>query len=200
MKDCQYYPITIVQARYGGTYEGAEWLAFNRYPENLPEDWDGDDMSCNEFWTETREFIGKGGSPQLAYTDLLEKLKERADIIPLKKENKMSYDISLLTPCCGCIGHLLENLGEQGGTYIIGGTTNAELNVTFNYANHFNFRGLDGREAKLTIPELEEVVEKLGTERASDYWSPTTGNVGYACSLLLKMAKDLPTHIWEVNA
>ena len=72
------------------------------------------------------------------------------------------------------------------------GTTSAELNVTYNYSKHFSFRFLHGRTAKEVVILLEYLVDKLGTERAEDYWEATPGNAGYAINILLSWAKQHP--------
>lgn len=110
----------------------------------------------------------------------------------------MSWDIYLKEKETESIGILSFSI-EEGGTYVLGGTTDAELNVTYNYGKHFRFKEtLDKNPAYKTIPILEETITTLGIERDADYWNPTPGNVGYACSILLKMAKELPDHIWSV--
>lgn len=43
------YPVTIISDRYGDTYSGAPWPAFNLDPENVPEDVAGDDVECMMF-------------------------------------------------------------------------------------------------------------------------------------------------------
>ena len=88
---------------------------------------------------------------------------------------------------------------SEGGTYAVGGTSKAELNVTYNYAVHFSFRGLHGKTGAETIATLQDPVATLGTERDSDYWSSTPGNAGYACSILLSWAQLHPTGRWRVS-
>lgn len=93
----------------------------------------------------------------------------------------------------------------EGGTYALGGTPEAELNVTYNYSEvtrlvGFNFKGsLHGKKAKDTIPILADLVEKLGTTRFENYWAPTPGNAGYAASILLKWAREHPDAHWQVH-
>jgi hypothetical protein len=87
----------------------------------------------------------------------------------------------------------------EGGTLNIFGSSEAEVNVTYNYARHFDFRSLHQRHASETVAELEAAVARLGTERDGDYWSPTEGNAGAACELLLGWAKQHPTAIWRVS-
>jgi hypothetical protein len=88
---------------------------------------------------------------------------------------------------------------EDGGTYAIGGTTQAEINVTYNYARHFDYRALHNHKAADTILALESIVKRLGTERDCDYWAPTPGNAGAACARLLAWAKQHPDAIWKVS-
>ena len=95
---------------------------------------------------------------------------------------------------------------EDGGTYVLGGTDRAELNVTYNYGQvyreaigHNLIDWLDGERAGDTITLLREVVDNLGTERDDDYWAPTPGNAGYAASILLRWAEQHPDEAWAVS-
>ncbi len=91
------YPVTVVQARYSGAYEGAAWLCFPCYPGALSGDldaaglhparraylnpghygdWDGSDIECMLFWEKARAegwLIGYGDTPTAAYSDLVAK-------------------------------------------------------------------------------------------------------------------------------
>jgi len=91
------YPVTIVQSRYSGSYEGADWLCFPCYPGALTGDldaaglhparraylnpghygdWDGSDIECMLFWEKARAegwLIGYGDTPTAAYSDLVAK-------------------------------------------------------------------------------------------------------------------------------
>ena len=87
----------------------------------------------------------------------------------------------------------------EGGTYALGGSDKADLNVTYNYGKHFDFEQLNGKTGKATQKLLDEAVEKLGTIRDHDYWNPTEGNVGRACSILAKWAHQYPKGVWRVN-
>jgi hypothetical protein len=94
---------------------------------------------------------------------------------------------------------------EEGGTYVLGGTTQAELNVTYNYAEHMwkhlgegGLKALHGKKAQDTIETLSKAVEALGTDRDSDYWKSTPGNAGFALSILLSWAKLHPEGEWDV--
>lgn len=109
----------------------------------------------------------------------------------------MSWDISLEDAETGKVAEV-ENHSE-GGTYALGGTKEAELNVTYNYSKHFSFKVLNHQLAQHTIPLLQQKVDALCVERDSDYWLATEGNVGYACSILLGWAKQYPDYIWRVE-
>lgn len=64
------YPITIVKDRYGGTYSGGAFLAFNLPCEEIPLEIDADDVTCYKFWKNTKIKVGKGATPDEALNDL----------------------------------------------------------------------------------------------------------------------------------
>ena len=118
----------------------------------------------------------------------------------------MSYDINLMEngKICQVGNH------TEGGTYVLGGTTCASLNVTWNYSFFFyNFldkrrgiRWLYGKTALKTITRLEKAVEKLTWRMAggiyeNDYWAPTFGNARRPLEVLLGWARAHPNGIWE---
>lgn len=70
------YPVTIVRARYGGTYEGGAWLAFPCDPEKVPLEVSGSDTMCGQFFTTSdAEFIGRGATADEALADLVRRLQ-----------------------------------------------------------------------------------------------------------------------------
>lgn len=100
-----------------------------------------------------------------------------------------------------------------GGTYALGGTNKAWLNITYNY--HTNFKKafknedgihfIEGKTVKETLPLLEEGVNNLGDELPShDYWEATDGNAKIALMQLVTLAKlalqDFPDKelIWRI--
>ncbi len=87
----------------------------------------------------------------------------------------------------------------EGGTYPMGGTNTAELNVTYNYSKHFDFKELDEKTGEEAMQLLMKAVDTLGSKRDNDYWNPTKGNVGYACRILLGWALKNPEAIFTVN-
>ena len=104
---------------------------------------------------------------------------------------------------------------SEGGTRVMGGTTEAELNVTVNYYAQFvkvnlDFRERDsvgrngktaihGKRAGDLIPQLKDAVKTLGTVRDDNYWSSTPGNAGFALSILLRWAELHPDGVFEVH-
>lgn len=89
---------------------------------------------------------------------------------------------------------------QEGGTYVMGGTPEAELNVTYNYSKIFSINEhLNGKIAEETLPLLAQKVAEYGTERDDDYWKPTEGNVGYMLNILHGWAEQHPAYHWEVH-
>ena len=94
---------------------------------------------------------------------------------------------------------------SEGGTYVLGGTDEAQLNITYNYSKFYyevldrkaGLRWLYGKTGRQTAGRLEHAVELLGTERDADYWKATEGNAGYALSILLAWAKAHPDAVWN---
>jgi hypothetical protein len=71
-----YYPVTVVTARYGGTYEPGRWLAFPLDPSRIPPAFAGEDVECMSFWSDYDEPVGGGDSPDDAYADLHRQLSQ----------------------------------------------------------------------------------------------------------------------------
>lgn len=89
---------------------------------------------------------------------------------------------------------------QEGGTQVLGGSTVAELNVTYNYGKYFRFKEeLHGKQAKDVVLTLSRTILRLGTKRDNDYWKSTEGNVGYTCSILLDWASKYPDAWFEVH-
>ena len=99
----------------------------------------------------------------------------------------------------------------DGGTCAIGGSCEAELNITYNYCQYYypflkgylgkkeGLKWLHGKKAKRTIRKLKKAVSVLGIKQDNDYWKSTTGNAGYALSVLLKWAKQHPKAKWRIS-
>lgn len=113
----------------------------------------------------------------------------------------MSYDLHLQDPVTSEVIELDSKHDLRGGTYVLGGTTSAEFNITYNYSEHFRrvfvpvhaterttqfaandglvygIRTLYGMTALNSISVLMRAILMLGTDTHPDYWQPTEGNV-----------------------
>lgn len=116
----------------------------------------------------------------------------------------MSYDISLTDPVSGHTVELDSPHHMRGGTYAVGGTTYAELNVTYNYGEVFRrlfgekgIRSIYGLTGAASIPVLESAASQLSDEVDEDYWQPAEGNVKRALLQLLALARLRPDAVWD---
>lgn len=98
----------------------------------------------------------------------------------------------------------------QGGTQEVPISTQAWLNITYNYSDYYStptkafpndegLKWLHGKKASDTIEYLTYIVPVLGTLRDKDYWKCTAGNAGFALSILLEFARQHPNGIWVVE-
>ena len=69
------YPLTIVSDRYSGVYSGGDFTAWNLDADEVPEQIYSDDSSCLYFFEHTNIPYGRGGSPNEAIADLVNRLK-----------------------------------------------------------------------------------------------------------------------------
>jgi hypothetical protein len=90
-----------------------------------------------------------------------------------------------------------------GGTYVLGGTDEAHINITYNYAPFFQtvfgekgIRTLYGRKVSETIESLLEAVNKLQGEPSDNYWEPTEGNARKALIDCIALALLFPEGTW----
>ena len=116
----------------------------------------------------------------------------------------MSYDIRLKDPVTNNTIQFDEKHHLIGGTYEVGGTTHAWLNITYNYAPHFKrvfgekgIRTLYGMTGADSIPLIEQAVDQLKNDVDENYWKPTEGNAKAALYGLLAFAKMRPDGIWD---
>lgn len=116
----------------------------------------------------------------------------------------MSYDIYLNDPVTGGVIELDEPHQMRGGTYAVGGTTEAWLNVTYNYSDHYyrimgeeGIRTIYGMTGAESIPVLKAAIDELGDDVDPDYWKPTEGNAKRALCNLLALAQMQPDGVWD---
>lgn len=94
---------------------------------------------------------------------------------------------------------------SEGGTLAIGGMTEAELNVTYNYMEVFqlfdwSIRHLHQKCAVDTIEVLNKLADILPCKPyKADYWAPTPGNAGAVVHRLLSWARSHPDAVWRVS-
>ena len=120
------------------------------------------------------------------------------------KENKMSYDINLLDPVTHEVIQFDTPHQIKGGMYCMGGTTEAWINITYNYGQIYRekfgkegIRTIYGMTGAESIPIIQKVIDSLSNETNSDYWTATEGNAKRALYGLLSFAKMRPDGIWD---
>lgn len=115
----------------------------------------------------------------------------------------MSHDISLLDPVTKNVIEFDSPHQIKGGTHALGGTTEAWLNITYNYSEHFisigekGIRSLYGKTGAESIPILQNTIDSLGDDVDDDYWKSTEGNAKQALLGLMAFAKMRPDGIWS---
>jgi hypothetical protein len=92
----------------------------------------------------------------------------------------------------------------RGGTYAMNGTSEAWLNVTYNYAQHFyrtlgerGIRRIYGMTGMESIPILANAAAQLGDDYSDDYWDATEGNAKRALLNLISLASAAPHGVWH---
>lgn len=115
----------------------------------------------------------------------------------------MSYDIDLIDTTTGEPCDLGLDFVDHVGTYVIGGTSDASINITYNYTKTLNraidgsIRSLYGKTGKDSIPILENAISQLGDEMADSYWTECDGNVKRALKKMVAFAKICPDGVWR---
>ena len=107
----------------------------------------------------------------------------------------MSWNVAIIKPDGETLPVERHN---EGGTYVLGGITEAELNVTYNYSKLYHehlglregFRGLDGMSVYDALPFLKRGCDALPDDAGRDYWAPTPGNAGHALHLLKRWCEE----------
>ena len=116
----------------------------------------------------------------------------------------MSYDINLCDPVTRDVLLLDDPHDMRGGTYAMGGTREAHLNVTYNYAGHYKrvlgeggIRTIYGMTGAESIPVLQRAADQLGDDATGNYWDDTEGNAKRALYKLIALAKLRPDGVWD---
>lgn len=116
----------------------------------------------------------------------------------------MSYDIRLKDQVTGETLEVDSPHEIRGGTYQVGGSREAWLNVTYNYGIHFRrvlgkdgIRSIYGKSGAESLPILDAAIHELGNDVDPDYWKPTEGNAKQALIGLRALATLRPDGVWD---
>lgn len=116
----------------------------------------------------------------------------------------MSYDINLCDPVTHDVLELDDPHDMRGGTYAMGGTREAHLNITYNYGAAFRrvlgeggIRTIYGMTGAESIPVLEAAAARLADDATGNYWDATDGNAKRALLQLVALAKLRPDGVWD---
>jgi len=116
----------------------------------------------------------------------------------------MSYDIRLVDPETKEALHLPEKHNLKGGTYCVGGTTEASLNITYNYGEIFSrvlgkqgIRSIYGKTGLESTLMLRDAIAELKDDVNGDYWKATEGNARKALIDVIMLAFACPLGVWE---
>lgn len=115
----------------------------------------------------------------------------------------MSYDIYLYEPGTDAPVEFDDDHYMEGGTYSLGGTREAWLNITYNYSSVFyrvfpdnGIRTIYGMTGSESLPLLEAAIAQLRDDTSEDYWECTEGNAKRALAQLAAMARMRPDGVW----
>lgn len=116
----------------------------------------------------------------------------------------MSYDLNLRDKK-GNVVRFKKPQDISGGTYALGGTTEAWLNITYNYGQIFRkvlgekgIRTLYGMSAIESMPLLKKAISKLGDDVSDNYWDATEGNAKEALKNCVRLAQLSPANsVWD---
>lgn len=119
----------------------------------------------------------------------------------------MSYTIIMIQPDTQEIILLDAPHQMKGGTFVVGGTSEAWLDVTYNYSKFYkkafdNEKGIkiiEGLSGAESIPILKTAIANLGDVKPTkDYWEGNEGNAKIPLRQLLAFAQMRPDGVWEI--
>ena len=117
----------------------------------------------------------------------------------------MSYDVYMCDPVDrDNVIQFDEPHQIKCGTFAVEGTTEAWLNITYNYSDRLyrtmgekGIRSIYGLSGAESIPIIENAIKQLSDDVSEDYWEATEGNVKQALYGLLAFSKLRPDGIWD---
>ena len=125
----------------------------------------------------------------------------------------MGYSIELTSPDTGEVIQMSKTHHMKGSTYVIGGTRDASLNITYNYSGFYHrvfptregtdgqvvggIRYIYGMTGQDSVPVLSSAIQQLGSDVTDNYWDATEGNAQVQLAHLLVMASAHPDGIWK---
>lgn len=117
----------------------------------------------------------------------------------------MSYDIDLLDPVTKEVIELDQPHQMKGSTYVVSGSNQASLNITYNYGKLYKqcinqergIRHIYGMTGAESIFVLQQAANTLGNDVDDDYWKATEGNAKKALLQLIALAQLRPDGIWS---
>lgn len=121
----------------------------------------------------------------------------------------MSYDIRLHDPVSREPIELEAKHFMRGGTYAIDGTSEAWLNITYNYSKFYyevepekGISSVYGKTGAESIPVLQNMIDQIikkypKLETSENYWNAASGNAIKPLHQLIAMAKMRPDGVWD---
>ena len=93
----------------------------------------------------------------------------------------------------------------KGGIFVLGGTDEASISITYNYSPYFHrhidkeegIRCLYGQKVKDTTALLTSAINQMEESNDEDYWAATEGNARKALENLLLLAELFPDGYWD---
>jgi len=116
----------------------------------------------------------------------------------------MIYDINLIHPITKAPILLDAPHQMRGGTYQVGGSYEAHLNITYNYGMYYyacmgenGIRTIYGMTGAESIPILKKCADELGDDTDPNYWKPTEGNAKAGLLQIIAIAQMRPDCVWD---
>jgi len=100
----------------------------------------------------------------------------------------------------------LEEAHEEGGTFVVGGTKETSLNVSYNYSWYYyrfldeekGIRWLYGKKGRDCIERLKKAIEPFkDTPTFEDYWADTPGNCVKPLKIFLSWCEKFPEGVFD---